>query len=98
MLLARTSHRGAQGRDEVLARATAFQRGEWRSLLAAARRSGDACQRAEATNAETAAQPRRATACAKVRRGEVSRAPQVRTSAELAGVALLAFRACEPSI
>jgi len=39
MLLARTAHRGAQGRAELLARATAFQRGDWIALLEAARRA-----------------------------------------------------------
>ena len=40
MLLARTTQRGAQGREELLARAAAFQRSDWARLLDEARQVG----------------------------------------------------------
>ena len=55
-ILARTSQRGAKGRDEVQSRATSFQRGEWLGLLATARRLGNSSQRDDSIHADTMAE------------------------------------------
>ena len=84
MLLARTALRGPQGRAELLGRATAFQRGEWLQLLQSARRVCDPARDAPALPPDEVCERKRRQACAKVQRGEVSRARQVLTAAELA--------------
>ena len=86
MLLARTTQRGAQGRQELLARAAAFQRGDWALLLDEARRAGSCRPQsgAQSLDAETVAERKREQACTKVRAGELSRARQLLTAAELA--------------
>ncbi|OLP88553.1 hypothetical protein AK812_SmicGene30090 [Symbiodinium microadriaticum] len=83
MLLARSEHQGAQGRALLLARAQAFQRGEWSQLLAAARPSTRP-ETPPQLDAEALAERKREQACAKVRQGELSRARHVLTAAELA--------------
>ena len=84
MLLARTHLHGARGRDELLARAAAFRRGEWAQLLVAARRSTPVRKQRADVAAEDVAERKREQACAKVRRGELSRARHILTAAELA--------------
>ena len=84
MLLARTHLHGARGRDELLARAAAFRRGEWAQLLVAARRSTPVRKQRADVAAEDVAERKREQACAKVRRGELSRARRILTAAELA--------------
>ena len=84
MLLARTHLHGARGRDELLARAAAFRRGEWAQLLVAARRSAPVRKQRADVAAEDVAERKREQACAKVRRGELSRARHILTAAELA--------------
>ncbi|OLP97981.1 132 kDa protein [Symbiodinium microadriaticum] len=86
MLLARTTQRGAQGRQELLARAAAFQRGDWALLLDEARRAGSCRPQsgAQSLDAETVAERKREQACTKVRAGELSRARQLLTAAEIA--------------
>ncbi|CAE7234946.1 unnamed protein product [Symbiodinium pilosum] len=84
MLLARPMQHGSQGRATLLARASAFQRGEWRQLLAAARSSGRPAAAPAELDAEVLAERRHLRACTKVRQGELSRARQVLTAAELA--------------
>ena len=84
MLLARPAHRqGPRGREELLARAAAFERGEWTSLLENARQLPVPTESPPKSD-EVLAAERRERACAKVRIGEVSRARQVLTAAELA--------------
>ena len=83
MLLARPMQHGSQGRATLLARASAFQRGEWRQLLAAARSSGRPAAVPAELDAEVLAERRHLRACTKVRQGELSRARQVLTAAEL---------------
>ena len=83
MLLARPEHQGAQGRALLLARAQAFQRGEWSQLLAAARPSTRP-ETPPQLDAEALAERKCEQACAKVRQGELSRARHVLTAAELA--------------
>ena len=84
MLLARPAHRqGPRGREELLARAAAFERGEWTSLLENARQLPVPTESPPKSDEMLAAE-RRERACAKVRIGEVSRARQVLTAAELA--------------
>ncbi|CAE7572732.1 unnamed protein product, partial [Symbiodinium pilosum] len=83
MLLARPAHRqGPRGREELLARAAAFERGEWTSLLENARQLPVPTESPPKSDEMLAAE-RRERACAKVRIGEVSRARQVLTAAEL---------------
>ncbi|CAE7416640.1 unnamed protein product, partial [Symbiodinium pilosum] len=84
MLLARTALQGPQGRAELLGRATAFQRGEWLQLLQSARRACDPARDAPALPPDEVCERKRRQACAKVQWGEVSRARQVLTAAELA--------------
>ena len=84
MLLARTHLHGARGRDELLARAAAFRRREWAQLLVAARRSTPVRKQRADVAAEDVAERKREQACAKVRRGELSRARHILTAAELA--------------
>ena len=83
MLLARSEHQGAQGRALLLARAQAFQRGEWSQLLAAARPSTRP-ETPPQLDAEALAERKREQACAKVRQGKLSRARHVLAAAELA--------------
>ena len=80
----RTHFHGARGRDELLARAAAFRRGEWAQLLVAARRSTPVRKQRADVAAEDVAERKREQACAKVRRGELSRARHILTAAELA--------------
>ena len=84
MLLARPDRQGAQGRDELISRARAFQRGDWVPLLDATHHKVNHARGAAAQDAETVAERRRAQACAKVRLGELSRARHILTAAELA--------------
>ncbi|CAE7261335.1 unnamed protein product, partial [Symbiodinium pilosum] len=84
MLLARPDTKGARGRDELLARARAFERGEWVHLLRAARRQCTPARGATLQDAEALAERKRAQSCAKVRLGELSRARHILTAAELA--------------
>ena len=85
MLLTRATQQGSQGRAELLSRAAAFQRGEWTQLIRSARPSR---QRSSAHKQELppdeVSERKRHNACAKVRQGELSRARQVLTAAELA--------------
>ena len=84
MILARTQLHGAQGREELLARAAAFRRGEGVQLLAAARRPNPLRKQGASIDAEAMAERKREQACAKVRKGELSRARSLLTAAELA--------------
>ena len=84
MLLARPAHQGADGRAELLERAAAFDRGDWLQLLAAARASHRRDLGGAAVDAEALEESKRNRACAKVRMGELTRARQVLTAAELA--------------
>ena len=84
MLLARPAHQGADGRAELLERAAAFDRGDWLQLLAAARASHRRDLGGAAVDAEALEESKRNRACAKVRMGELTRARQVLTEAELA--------------
>ena len=84
MLLARPEQQDSQGRATLLARAAAFQRGEWRQLLAAARPGPRAREPPTELDPAEASERKRQRACAKVRQGELSRARQVPTAAELA--------------
>ena len=84
MLLARPAHQGADGRAELLERAAAFDRGDWLQLLAAARASHRRDLGGAAVDAEALEESKRNRACAKVRMGELTRACQVLTAAELA--------------
>ncbi|CAE7440143.1 unnamed protein product, partial [Symbiodinium sp. KB8] len=76
----------AQGRQELLARAAAFQRGDWAQLLDEARRAGSCRPQsgAQSLDAETVAERKREQACTKVRAGELSKARQLLTAAEIA--------------
>ena len=84
MLLARPKQRGAQGRAELLGRAEAFQRGAWQSLLQSARHHTPSGGQETLLSPEEVVERKRELACAKVRKGEVSRARQVLTAAEIA--------------
>ena len=84
MLLARPDRQGAQGRDVLLSRARACQRGDWMPLLDGTHQHVNHARGAAAQDAETVAERRRAQACAKVRLGELSRARHILTAAELA--------------
>ena len=84
MILARTQLHGTQGREELLARAAAFRRGEGVQLLAAARRPNPLRKQGASIDAEAMAERKREQACAKVRKGELSRARSLLTAAELA--------------
>ncbi|CAE7831339.1 CPY1 [Symbiodinium sp. CCMP2592] len=86
MLLARTTQRGAQGRQELLARAKAFQQGDWARFLGEVRRAASSFRKsgAQSADAETLAERKREQACTKVKAGELSRARQLLTAAELA--------------
>ena len=83
MLLTRAAQQGSQGRAELLERAAAFQRGEWTQLIRAAQPSHRAPAR-QPPPPDAATSRKRNQACAKVRQGELSRARQVLTAAELA--------------
>ena len=67
-----------------MARARAFERGEWVHLLQAARRQCTPARGATLQDAEALAERKRAQSCAKVRLGELSRARHILTAAELA--------------
>ena len=85
MLLARTAETGAAGRRELLARVGAYERAEWPALLERARAQHRPARGASnIADAEAAAAHRREVACAKVRKGELSRARHDLTSAPLA--------------
>ena len=84
MLLARTTHAGAQGRAELLGRAAAFQRGEWLRLLRSARRLRNPARDSPPAGHDEITERKRQQACAKVRRGKLSRARKVLTATELA--------------
>ena len=85
MLLARTHLHGARRREELLARAAAFRQKKWGQLLAAARRLNPLRKQGADVAAEAmAAERKREQACAKVRKGELSRACHLLTAAELA--------------
>ena len=79
MLLARTAQQGAEGRAELLARAAAFERGDWTRLLREARANNPA---RPAQDAETLELGRQRRACVKVRMGELTRARHVLTAAD----------------
>ena len=85
MLLARAAQQGAEGRAELVARAAAFERGDWTRLLREARaNSGKPNPARPAQDAETLELGRQRRARVKVRMGELTRARHVLTAADLA--------------
>ncbi|CAE7939482.1 unnamed protein product [Symbiodinium sp. KB8] len=93
MLLARPAHQGADGRAELLERATAFDRGDWLQLLEAARAHRRQAVARPTVEAEALETGKRDRACAKVRMGELTRARRVLTASELAPGDEATFRA-----
>ena len=85
MLLARPESQGAVGRQELLERLLAFERGDWVELLTGAQAGRSHARGSSGGSADArTAERRREAACTKVRRGELSRARQLLTAAELA--------------
>ena len=83
-LLHRAREPGTVGREALLQRSRDFLAGRWDSLLGAARAAAGARAATDAADDEAARERRRSLACANVRRGEVSRARVVLTSAAIA--------------
>ena len=83
-LLHRAREPGTVGREALLQRSRDFLSGRWDSLLGAARAAAGARAATDAADDEAARERRRSLACANVRRGEVSRARVVLTSAAIA--------------
>ena len=81
LLLHRAREPGTVGRETLLQRSRDFLPGRWDSLLGAARAAPGARAATDAADDEAARERRRSLACANVRRGEVSRARVVLTSA-----------------
>jgi len=97
MLLARTAQQGAEGRAELLARAAAFERGDWTRLLREVRaNSGKPGPTRPAQDAETLETDRQRRACVKVKMGELTRACHILTAAELAPGDETTYRPPEP--